>query len=195
MTIDKIFKNKKISVRSYNVCKSNKLNTIFELKDFYNKRGSFRYLRNCGSASNIELISICNNYDDINFEENYENEENSPKNIALILNRIQREVINSFILVNINNLSIRSQNAIKLFLDGNIKITNFSKKIFSKNTFEVKRIKNIGEKSISELEIFIQKIEDFLTEVSEMETEKHLISLKKYPPQQVHYFSTSGLIY
>lgn len=178
MTIDEIYKNHGISVRSYNVCKYNKLYTIFDLKDFYKKRGTFRYLRNCGFASNIELISICNNYDDINSDENYEHEENPVVNIVSNLSRTQRDVINSFILVNTNSLTNRNQNAIKYFLKYDLKIKNFANNILLFKTFQVNTIKNVGSGSILELEIYIKKIKDFLLEVSENDNERELISLK-----------------
>lgn len=135
-------------------------------------------MRNCGFASNIELISICNNYDDINSDENYQHEENPIVNIVSNLSRTQRDVINSFILVNTNSLTNRNQNAIKYFLKDDLKIKNFANNILLFKTFQVKKIKNVGSGSIHELEIYIKKIKDFLIEVSENDNEKQLISLK-----------------
>ena len=131
MNIVEIYKRGEISVRSYNVCRYNKLNSISDLKIYYNKNKSFERLRNCGQKSNVELINICHKYKEDNVE-NREIEiknENPLKSIISNLTRVQREVINSFIFVNTNNLSVRSKNAISLFLKNNLKVKGFSEKI------------------------------------------------------------------
>lgn len=180
MTIEEIYRKEKISVRSYHVCKCNNLNTIQDLKEYYYKHTSFYKLANCGRRSNEELIEICNK----DPEENSENPEveikkESPlKIITSELTRVQREVINSFIFVNTNSLSVRSKNAISLHLKGNLKIKHFAEKILLSESFTVKKIKNIGTKYIPELEIYISIIKDFLVEVSQSNDEKYLISLK-----------------
>ncbi|GAL73124.1 sigma factor-like helix-turn-helix DNA-binding protein [Jejuia pallidilutea] len=179
MTIDEIYKKEEISVRSYHVCKYNELNSISDLKKYYYKNKSFEKLRNCGRKSNEELIELCNKYRD-EFLANRELEikkENSLKNIISNLTRIQREVINSFILVNTNSLSVRSKNAISLHLKRNFRIKNFAEKIFF-NSVDIKHWKNIGAKSIPEIELYISTIRDFVKEVSESNEERKLISLK-----------------
>ena len=60
MTIDEIYNNQEIKVRSYNVCIHNGLNTITELIEYYLKHHNFYKLRNCGQWTNEELIKICN---------------------------------------------------------------------------------------------------------------------------------------
>lgn len=180
MTLDEIYRKEEISVRSYHVCKYNNLNSVKDLKEYYYKNKSFDKLRNCGRKSNEELIEICSKFQEV-YSKNQEFEikkENPLKTIILELTRVQREVINSFILVNTNSLSVRSKNAISLHLKGNLSIKNFAEKILLSNNFTVNNIKNIGAKSIPELDIYITLIKDFLLDVSETENEKHLISLK-----------------
>ncbi|RAJ16344.1 hypothetical protein [Olleya aquimaris] len=179
MTIDYIYRKEEISVRSYHICKYNKLNTISDLKEYYFKHKSFDKLRNCGRKSNEELIEICNKYQGEHFE-NIETEikkENPLKTIISDLTRVQREVINSFILVNTNSLSVRSKNAISLHLKKNFKIKNFAEKVFF-NSVDIKHWKNVGAKSIPEIELYLNIIKDFVKEVSESKEEKYLISLK-----------------
>lgn len=179
MTIDYIYKKEEISVRSYHVCKYNKLNSVNDLKEYYFKHKSFDKLRNCGRKSNEELIEICNKYQGEHFE-NIETEikkENPLKTIISDLTRVQREVINSFILVNTNSLSVRSKNAISLHLKKNFKIKNFAEKVFF-NSVDIKHWKNVGAKSIPEIELYLNIIKDFVKEVSESREEKYLISLK-----------------
>ncbi|RZL50783.1 MAG: hypothetical protein EOP00_02695, partial [Pedobacter sp.] len=180
MTIDEIYKKEEISVRSYHVCKYNDFNSISDLTKYYDKTKTFEKLRNCGRKSNEELIDLCNKYQ----RKQIEKPEvgiiniNDPKNILLNLTRVQREVINSFIFVNTQSLTVRSKNAISLHLKNNLKFKNFTEKILLSENFDVKNIKNIGAKCIPELEIYISIIKDFILEVSQTKDEKYLIALK-----------------
>lgn len=181
MTIDEILKNEPISVRSYNVCKYNGLETLKEIIEFYRKNRSFNKLRNCGKRSNEELTELYSKYKNIDFgfKVNFQFKiENKFKIIISELSRNQREVINSFIQVKTNSLSIRSQNAIKALLGNNLKIKNFADEILFTDNFDVKKIKNIGAGSASELEAYIYIVENFIIEVSKNENDKYLISLK-----------------
>lgn len=179
MTIEEIYKKEEISVRSYHVCKNNNLNTVKDLKEYFFVRKTFENLRNCGRKSNEELIEICNKYQNTYFEEvNVEKKENPLKKIIYGLTRVQREVVNSFILINTNSLSVRSKNAISLHLKGNLRIKNFAEKILISDKFKVSNIKNVGAKCVPELEIYILIVKDFLIEVNQSKEEKRLISLK-----------------
>lgn len=183
MTIDEIYKKGNLSIRSYHVCKYNNIATIYDLKKYFVKNKSFTKFRNCGRKSDEELIKLSNSYylegiDSIDNETQELILENPLKKIVTELTRTQREVINSFILVNTNSLSVRSKNAISLHLKGNLKIKNFAVKILLSDSFDVKNIKNVGAKCVPEIEIYISIINDFLIEVSQSDNEKHLISLK-----------------
>lgn len=180
MTIDEIYKKEEISVRSYHVCKYNNLNSVKDLKEYFYKRKSFDNLRNCGRKSNEELIELCNKYQGeylVN-QELENNKENPLKTIIAELTRVQREVINSFILVNTNSLTVRSKNGILLHLKNNLKIKNFAENILLSQNFAINNIRNIGAKCIPEIGIYISIIKDFMIEVSQSNDEKQLISLK-----------------
>ncbi|GAK97485.1 hypothetical protein JCM19294_21 [Nonlabens tegetincola] len=180
MTIDEIYKKEEISVRSYHVCKYNDLNSISDLKKYYYKNKSFEKLRNCGRKSNKELIDICSKYSDdygVNNDIEVKNE-NPLKNIISNLTRVQREVINSFIFVNTNSLSVRSKNAISVHLKNNLKVKNFTEKVLLSESFNVQNIKNVGAKCVPEIELYISIIKDFIFEVSQTRDQNYLIALK-----------------
>src|SRR5690606_16097999 len=179
MTIDEIYKNEEISVRSYNVCRYNGLDSIDKLIEYYLKNSSFENLRNCGRRSNEELIEICKKYHSTNADITTEQTVKNPlEEILANLTRIQREVINSFILVNSISLSTRSKNAISQFLGGNFSVRNFAEKILLDKKFNVATIENVGKKSIPELEVYISIVRDFIKNVNEANDEKQLITLK-----------------
>lgn len=180
MTIDEIYKKEEISVRSYHVCKNNELHSVSDLKKYFYKNKSFEKLRNCGRKSNEELIDICNKYQDEYIEklETETKKEKPLKNIISNLSRIQREVINSFIEENTNNLSVRSKNAISLFLNGNFKIKYFAENVLLSDTFNVSKINNVGTKSAQELEAYITLIKGIISKVHQSKKEKYLIKLR-----------------
>lgn len=179
MTLDEIYKNTKISMRSYNVCRDNGIDDINSLKEYYLINGSFEKLRNCGKKTNEELIALSNRHQLI-IEQNITKELNrhSINNKSQNLTRIQREVINSFIHINSNSLSVRSKNALSKFLNGNFSIRNFTEKILLNKEFAITNIENIGKRSIPEIEIYISIINDFLIDVKDTNNEKQLIALK-----------------
>lgn len=194
MTIDEIYKEEKLSIRSYHACKYNEIDTVYDLIKYFKKNQTFTKFRNCGRKSNEELIDLCSKFQD-QYSESKEpiiKKENPLKNIISELTRVQREVINSFILVNTNSLSVRSKNAIVLHLKKNLKIKNFAEKILLSDSFNAKYIKNVGAKCVPEIEIYISIIKEFLIEVSQSNDEKHLISLKNNFLIQ-HTFSTSKI--
>lgn len=180
MTIDEIYKKEEISVRSYHICKYNDLHSVSDLKEYYCKNKSFEKLRNCGKKLNEELIYICNKYqgDYIRNRQLKIKEENALKSIVSNLTRVQREVINNTILVNTNSLSVRSKNAILLYLKNNLKVKNYTEQILLSKSFDIQNIKNIGAKCIPELEVYISIIKDFIFEVNQIKDEKYLIALK-----------------
>lgn len=175
MTIVKIYKNKEMSVRSYNVCIDNDIYNVEELIEYYLANKSFKKLRNCGEKSNLELTTICKKF---SVNKTTIVLEDKSKKTLLNLTRLQRDVINSFIMVNFNSLSIRSKNALSYYLDKNFSFRNFADKILLNDEFHLEKIKNIGKASIPELESFIKIINEFIHEVSETIEEKKLITLK-----------------
>jgi len=180
MTIDEIYEKEDISIRSYNICKYNGLNSIEKLMQYYLTRGSFDKLRNCGRKSSEELIVVCKKYQTIISESTEKNaiHGKSLEEIISSLTRTQREVINSFIVINSDNLSVRSRNGIDKFLDGNFKVKNFAEKLLLSKNLKIKEIDNIGAKCIPELDVYISIVKDFILEVSQLNDEKQLITLK-----------------
>ena len=181
-TTSEIFSRGQMSVRSYNVCKKYCLNTIESLVRYYQANETFKDLDNCGEKSNKELIRICEGYSDSPIKDNPENtfeeEKARIQNAVSNLNRTQRQVINSFITLNIKSLSARSKNAVISVLQNDARVTSFYKNIFCNREFSVKVIKNVGIKSIPEIEVFIQIVKDCLFEVYETKDRHELLSLK-----------------
>src|SRR5690554_4600675 len=180
MTIEEIYYSEDLSVRSFNVCNDNGLKDLPSILRYFQENKTFDNLRNCGRKSNEELIALCLKYID---KENLGEDESTKTENPLIarisnLTRTQREIVNSFIDINLNNLTNRSKNAIGTFLNGNLKIRNLSERILTNERFNIQDIKNVGAKSTTELNSFIGLIKSFVENVSNAKDESELISMK-----------------
>jgi len=178
MTIDEVYKNGHLSVRSYNVCIYNNIKTDFDLIKYFSNHKTFKQLRNCGEKSNTELIQLSSKFQENTFNEGLIKNEYSIIQKIKTLSRLQRQVINSFIKINTSNLQVRSRNAIIALVSESLSLKDFSIKIFGKGNFQISLIKNVGKTSIPELENYLIDIKLFIQEVSENNNENNLICLK-----------------
>lgn len=179
MSIEDLHGNNKISVKAYNLCLYNGFDSIEDLKMFLSQHKSFTKLRTCGTKTNEELKSLC----DMSIESNKfpltEITDEFPlEEIITNLTRTQRGVINSFILINTNQLSVRAKNGIESYLESDFKIKNIGEKILLLKGFQFIKLPNIGKGSVPELDAYIAHIKDFLLEISQSNNEEDLILLK-----------------
>lgn len=178
MTLNQILKKKYLSVRAYNVCGNNNLYNLNLIVDYYSKNLSFKKLRNCGDGTNEELIEFCKTQL-LGSSETKEKKKGqiSFADLTSKLTRKQREIINSFIFINTSSLSIRSQNAVKSHLQNNLKIKNFSHRILDAN-LDINNMKNVGKKSVPEIEMYISIVRDFFDEISKIDDDRQLTILR-----------------
>lgn len=181
ITIESIFLRGEISVRSYHSCRSAEINTIKDLIKYYVEFDSFLKLRMCGEKSNLELIKICEIYSEcfVNIENGVAEEKSYDlKDKILKLNRLQRQIVNHHISIQISKLSARSRNALNFYLEKEINIINLFDKIFSKTHFNFNSIENVGLASIGELELFTNEIKLFVINISALTEEKKMTELQ-----------------
>lgn len=81
------------------------------------------------------------------------------------LNDERRLIINNFILTLNSNLSVRSYNAICNFLENRFDITIITNKILINDNFDFSVIKNVGKRTIIELDAYIKKIKEYSVEI------------------------------
>lgn len=177
MTLNQILEKKFLSVRAYNVCGNNDLYNLNLILDYFSKNSSFKNLRNCGDGTNEELIEFCKTHLESSETTDKKEGQFSFAELTSKLTRKQREVINSFIFINTSSLSNRSQNAVKSHLQNNLKIKNFSRRILDAN-LDVNNMKNVGKKSVPEIEMYITIVRDFLDEITKIENDKQLTILR-----------------
>jgi hypothetical protein len=116
MTINEIFLKGEISVRALNTCTDNEIETIAELKEFFNTCGSFKLFRNCGRKTDSELVNICLKYFDLESQQINTTDIYSNQNISNLLSDFDEKkliIIDNFIKAKFIDLSVRSSNALK----------------------------------------------------------------------------------
>ena len=153
ITLKSLLENQEISVRTFNACGGSDIHTIEDVANFYLKKKSFKYIRNCGEKSIKELEEIYHTYKDISVLKvvsTVELEIEIYKTVSLVnkLTRLQREVVNSYIKSCTGSLKARANNALHLFLENNFSVKNFSKAGLLDNFFDFYEIKNIGKTTV-----------------------------------------------
>jgi hypothetical protein len=180
MDINEIYHSEDISIRTFNICKNNDLKDLTAILKHYRDNKTFENLKNCGKKSNYELTALC--IKSINHNRNKivgsAFKEKHLIHIITNFSKTQREIVNSFIEINSNYLSTRSQNVINSYLNGDLKIRNISDRILNNDEFNFQKIKNAGTKTLLELERFIDLIIEFIEQIAEIDNENDLLALK-----------------
>lgn len=159
MTIDEIYKEGKLSVRAYNVCRISKVKTINDLKELYINHGSFESLPTCGHRTSKELIELCQEYMLSLARLNKVKTTNENLSVDEIFNR--------------QIIKVRCYNVCK---DNNLLTINDLHKYYLKHgSFE--KLRNCGRKSNEEL---VEICKNYQTDVSEEKNEfLNIDALKK----------------
>ncbi|MBC7439972.1 MAG: hypothetical protein H7250_08325 [Flavobacterium sp.] len=158
MTIAELFREKKISHRSYHVCKANKIEDLQQLDKYLFTNKNFLKLHNCGQKSNSELLELLKNYKDL-----IKIDEKLPQlklfnSIFPTSSNQNQKLINSIISILTNNLSIRNRNALAKYIGEELTFNILVNKIYENKEFKMTKIKDVGQNSIIELETYLNTI-------------------------------------
>jgi hypothetical protein len=179
-SVEKLFITEEISFNTKSSCLLNGLNSINEILKYYKNKKTFENLIKTGSNSKKELVNLC-----LKYEKNEKNELIIDVNN---LNRIQREIINLFIEFKYALITKKSKNSLSNFLNGDIKIRNIYERIIANDSFDISQLKyiisfdenkqfKISNKSIIEIQLFIDSIIDFIIKINNIQNELDLIVL------------------
>ena len=159
ISLSELSEKEGLSVRTQNVCEYSNLKDIYSISDYYLENGDFLKLRNCGQKSNLELINVCQKYEKIICqcgEEPIEDTPTNPIEDSIYILTKQKAVIINIIESLINELSVRSSNVLKKYLGSNLDLDLIGiKKILAISKTDLRNLRNIGEKSIEEICIFL----------------------------------------
>lgn len=176
-SLEQLAEIENLGVRSQNVCRYYSLNCLKDIIFYYKKNGDFLKARNCGSKSNDELIKVCTKYEGFFINElatQIEEENKSPIVIKIEKLKVrQKKIVNNLIVSSFNDLSVRSSNALKTYLDEQINLKGF-KSLFSEKNLKLTNLKNVGKKSIEEIQTFLNLINEQIEIVSVFDNEDEL---------------------
>lgn len=163
ISLDDLEKADWISVRAINVCRNNRLTGLNNIISFYRKHGSFKNLENCGDKTEKELSEICKKFSnhslDVIIEEIKERDE--IKKLVREFTDNEIEATNKHIEYLTFKLSVRARNGLQSLFNGTPQIIELVDKIFS-STFSFRTIRNIGDKTVTELDNFTESLLVFL---------------------------------
>ena len=177
ISLKELCKIEKLSVRSQNICEYCNLKDIHSILDYYWENFDFLKLRNCGAKSNLELIDICRKYEKIVYQP--KNEIFPENTVNPIIEKIdsltvrQKKIVNNLIETHLNELSVRSSNALKAYFGSNVDIIGI-KMILSNRESEIKNMRNVGERSIIEINGYVAFIIELIELISLFENETEI---------------------
>jgi len=172
-----------LSARTKNICEYCNLIDIQSILDYYWVNFDFLKLRNCGKKSNLELIEICHKYEKIVYQPKIEIfpekliiSENTVNPIIEKIDSLtirQKKIVNNLIENHLNELSVRSSNALRAYFGSNIDIIGI-KMILSNQENEIKNMRNVGERSIIEINGYVALIIELIQLISLFENEAEI---------------------
>jgi hypothetical protein len=107
-----------------------------------------------------------------------DNQDESLLNCINDLTPNQIQIINHQILLLNEKLSVRSKNALLSFLDKEPNLNLLLNKTLLSSTFDLNSIKNIGEISILEINVYLTQIKEFIYEVNNKDKEDEIEYLR-----------------
>lgn len=163
ISLDDLEKTDWISVRALNICKNNRLTGLNDIISFYRKHGSFKNLESCGDKTEKELSEICKKFSnhslDVIIEEIKERDE--VKKLVRQFTNDEIEATNKHIEYLLLKLSVRARNGLQSLFNGTPQALELIDKIYSA-TFNFRTIRNIGDKTVTELDNFTETLLNFL---------------------------------
>lgn len=176
ISLDDLEKNDWISVRAINICKNNRLTGLNDIISFYRKHGSFKNLENCGDKTEKELSEICKKFSnhslDVIVEEIKERDE--VKNLVRQFTNDEIEATNKHIEFLTFKLSVRARNGLQSLFNGTPETIQLIDKVFS-SAFSFRTIRNIGDKTVSELDSFTETLLLFLKKFQLQDTSSTIV--------------------
>ena len=141
-----------ISVRAFNICETLDLVTVRDLHDYIMKHKDFRNVRNCGSKTNKELLELHKLFYTDAFAEE------APEKPIDKQSVISKQSFEFLVSGEFDRLSVRAQNALMNFMDQQLPTKEFVKENFIDRTFSPSKLRNVGRKTVIELDEFIKKL-------------------------------------
>lgn len=163
ISLDDLEKTDWISVWAVRICKNNRLTGLNDIISFYRKHGSFKNLENCGDKTEKELSEICKKFTNHSLDAIIEEirERDEVKKLVRDFTDDEIEATNKHIEYLTFKLSVRARNGLQSVFNGTPQAIELIDKICS-STFSFRTIRNIGDKTVTELDNFTESLLLFL---------------------------------
>lgn len=148
-----LFENFNISVRAYNVCYRVGLKTIGDARKHYLKYGSFLNVQNCGSKTNKELIESIEKFAEL---EKLPQQAVIPAVKTPVNHKLSDNAIKALVEDELDKLSVRARNGVLSFFRNKPPTKEQIEEYFIDKKFDFQKVKNIGKKSLPEVESFVK---------------------------------------
>jgi len=152
ITTKYLYTYRKLSKRAYYLCKYHDLLTVKDIERYYLKNKTFLNYRNCGKGTDNELRSTVQNYSNLSFQDQFDNEGDTENtNIHEIPNlRISLEEIKIRF-----NLSIRAYNILLAHdVQDSKQLIQFNNRIQG----DILSLRNCGTKTADEISELVKKV-------------------------------------
>jgi hypothetical protein len=180
ISLRELTKIENLSRRSKNVCKHNSLGDISSILNYYWEFEDFLALKNCGLTSNLELTNICDKYEKlISQQEEVITQDSQIYSTTESIHSLikQRSLLIEILESSINKLSVRSLNGLRRCLGSKVDIKGL-KLILTLTNYDLRHLRNIGEKSFIEIKKFLKSGKEHLQKLSDIEDQIADIKLK-----------------
>lgn len=163
--IKDLFDKVELTVRAFNVCETLSLKTVRDLHEHIQKNGNFLSTRNCGYRTNIELLEFHKLFYLDSIEDRIEeidiNDHEGNKVRTQLINDAKN---NSLLITEFDKLSMRARNVFfEIFGQKNPNLDLVKEFIFNAD-FNPKKLKNVGVKTFSEINKFIEQASALIEE-------------------------------
>ena len=169
ITIEILLNTNQISVRSANCCHNAEFDSLYDIISYYKQGSSFSAIRNAGKLTCKELKNLCESYLSNIYDNGYQNFEDNDltperKNEGGLL--IESLSTNQSLLIEqkyselLSHCSVRTCNGLQKF-----SANEFIESYLFCDSNELIKIKNIGKKSINEINELRLKLKAFIEEI------------------------------
>lgn len=155
-TLEELSSEEFLSVRTINICRYAELTNLSLILKYYNAKGSFLHIKNCGRKSNKELIDLCEKHNALSSI--------TADNLIMNISDIPLDILAKENSMEIRTVNVCKENKLKSLKS----ILNYYK---INKGFE--RMKNCGLKTQNDLKRIYDKYEEFLMDNEDFPNQKH----------------------
>ncbi len=169
LSLKEIYEREWMTVRAFNICVNNGIESLSQLLKVYKQSGSFVQFRNCGAKTEKELIEICKKYSNLNKCEEIPKEINDVTlEIVDRLTLSKKNVLYRYLLNSFDNLTVRARNGLLSIVGGEITGQAILNNVVLKK-IDFLEVKNIGKTTLSDLESFKSSSINFIDQLSKLD--------------------------